>query len=125
MRPERRLRDDSERSFRSEDEFPQVGSVRFARKRPQIEGECRRQEAYADDEVVDSPVTVRKAARGTRRDPAAEGGEFPRLWKVAEGESLRVQGMLEVRSKDPRLCRDEAGVFVDLENTVHAPQVQG
>ena len=82
-----------------------------------------RQQAGALHEVVDVGVVGGVVAPRAGRHPTADRGPGEALRKVAQGESLRAQGILKVRAEDAGLHPGGAGHRVEFQHPVEAVEV--
>ena len=83
-----------------------------------------RHDRQSFDLLVDVRGTGGVVAAGARGDPAAERRELERLRKVAEGEAVRLQLLLERGSEHSRLDLRRARALVDVEHAAEPPQVE-
>src|SRR5205085_4734392 len=88
------------------------------RKRP-ISEDHRKTEHH----VFDASVPTRFLTRRSRRDESAKCRPGQRARVVAEGETARVELLLQCIAVDTRLALADEVCFVDLEHAIERPHV--
>src|SRR5262249_42533869 len=74
-------------------------------------------------EIIDMREQGRVVTAGTSRNPAAKRRHLEGLGKVAQGQAVRLQLILEVRAEHTALNQCAAGRTINLEHLVQVRQI--
>src|SRR5450756_2643076 len=81
-------------------------------------------EASAREHLLDPPIAQGLLATGACDYPAAHGGEFERLRKMPQGAAVRSQLRFDLLSGRARAETRELTLRVQVQQPVHAAQVE-
>src|ERR1035441_5285763 len=89
-----------------------------------MQGADRCFETPAREYLLDPPIAQGLLATGACDHPAAHGGVFERLRKMPQGVAVRAQLRLDLRSRRASAETRELTLRVQVQQPVHAAQVE-
>ena len=121
---QRGLGQHAEAPLGTEHQFAQVRAGAGGRKGRQGQTANGRLQPPACEQLLDAAVAQRLLAAGTRHHPATHGGVFERLRKMPQRKSARAQLRLDQRPRGARAEGGELAGRVEVQQAVHAGQVE-